>query len=64
MLSEKEENGPLSFIKDTYGSKEEMAKILDLGIEMLFYVEENTFSRKEMQSVVSALRDVVVILRK
>ncbi|MEX0315295.1 MAG: hypothetical protein AB3N18_14050 [Allomuricauda sp.] len=64
MLNKKDESYLLELTKDTYGSKEEMAKILDLGIEMLFYVEEDAFSRREIQRVVSAMRDVVVVLRK
>ncbi|MCL6274505.1 hypothetical protein M3P19_10815 [Muricauda sp. 2012CJ35-5] len=48
---------------DAYGSPEELAKILDLGVEMLFYLEEDSFDRKEIQSVVSALRGVILELR-
>ena len=51
-------------IDDTYGSPEELANILDLGVEMLFYLEEDTFDRREIQSVVSALRQIIVILRQ
>ncbi|SNZ01816.1 hypothetical protein [Flagellimonas pacifica] len=64
MLNKKEETYLSELIKDRYGSKEALAEILDLGIEMLFYVEENSFNRKEIQSVVSALRDMVVVLRE
>ncbi|MDC6366616.1 MULTISPECIES: hypothetical protein [Flavobacteriaceae] len=53
----------LEWIEDTYGSKEELAKVLDFGIEMLFYLEEDSFNRKEVQQVVSALRGLVVGLR-
>ncbi|WP_250149207.1 hypothetical protein [Flagellimonas sp. 389] len=51
-------------IVDSYGSPEELAKILDLGIEMLFYLEADTFERREVQHVVSALRDISIVLRK
>ncbi|RIV72200.1 hypothetical protein [Flagellimonas aequoris] len=51
------------WIEDTYGTPEELAKVLDYGIEMLFYLEENTFDRKEVQQVVAALRGLVVGLR-
>lgn len=51
-------------IEDTYGSPEELAKQLDLGIEMMFYLQDDTFNRSEMQNVVAALREIVVILRK
>ncbi|TAI47838.1 hypothetical protein [Flagellimonas allohymeniacidonis] len=51
-------------IADRYGSPEELAKVLDLNLEMLFYIEEDTFDRKDIQSVVSALRTVIVTLRQ
>ncbi|PCJ91237.1 MAG: hypothetical protein COA50_16725 [Flavobacteriaceae bacterium] len=51
------------FIADTYGTPEALAKKLDLGIEMLFYLEEDTFHKKEVQYVVAALRGVVGVLR-
>ncbi|MEC7262920.1 MAG: hypothetical protein VXW38_04205 [Bacteroidota bacterium] len=54
----------LNWIEDTYGTPEELAKVLDYGIEMLFYLEENTFDRKEVQQVVAALRGLVTGLRK
>lgn len=50
----------LEWIEDTYGTPEELAKVLDYGIEMLFYLEEDTFERKEVQKVVVALRGLVV----
>ncbi|MEL7270833.1 MAG: hypothetical protein AAGL34_14770 [Bacteroidota bacterium] len=50
-------------INDAYGSTEDLAKILDLGIEMLFYLEENTFARREIQEVVSALRTLIKTFR-
>ncbi|MEO1485941.1 MAG: hypothetical protein AAFU57_09345 [Bacteroidota bacterium] len=53
----------LNDIEDAYGSTEDLAKILDLGIEMLFYLEENTFARREVQEVVSALRIMISVLR-
>ena len=53
-----------NWIKETYGSKEVLANHLDKGIEMLFYVEENSFERIEIQNVVAALREIVLILRK
>lgn len=51
------------FIEDAYGSPEALAQQLDLAVEMLFYVEEDTFSRRELQEVATALRKVVSILR-
>ncbi|WP_231562617.1 hypothetical protein [Muricauda sp. MAR_2010_75] len=50
-------------VKDSYGSPEELAKILDLGVVMLFYLEEDTFSRREVQSVVEALKGIGEWLR-
>lgn len=52
------------WIEDRYGTPEELAKVLDLALEMLFYLEEDTFDRKELQEVVAALRGIVVGLRK
>lgn len=52
------------FIEDRYGSQEGLAKILDLGIEMLFYLEEDTFEKREVQQVVSALRGIAQLLRQ
>lgn len=50
-------------IEEGYGTKEEMAKVLDLGLEMLFYVEEEAFTQREIQQVVSAIRTVIGVLR-
>ena len=50
-------------VKDTYGSSEALAQQLDLTIEMLFYLEDNAFTKREVQNVVAALRDVVEVLR-
>ena len=54
----------LNEIIEAYGSLEELAEVLDLGIEMLFYLEEDTFERKDVQHVASAIRFVRDILRK
>lgn len=51
-------------IQDVYGSKEALAQILDLAIEMLFYLEEDTFEKREVQQVVSALRGIAQELRE
>ncbi|MEM6892762.1 MAG: hypothetical protein AAF554_03660 [Bacteroidota bacterium] len=51
-------------IRDAYGSNKNLAKILDQGIEMLFYLEEDAFDRKEVQNMVAALRDIAVVLRQ
>lgn len=51
------------FITERYGSPQEFAKVLDLNLEMLFYIEEEVFTPREVQSVVSALRGTIVALR-
>ena len=51
------------WIEDVYGSPEKLAQVLDFGIEMLFYLEENTFEKREVQDVVSALRFVINWIR-
>jgi hypothetical protein len=35
-----------------------------MGIEMLFYVEECSFSKEDVRNVVTALRKVILELRK
>ncbi|WP_036383337.1 hypothetical protein [Muricauda sp. MAR_2010_75] len=57
------ENELRELIRDQYGSAETLANWLDLAIEMLFYVEEDTFSRVELQEVATALRKLTVVLR-
>ncbi|MEM8765591.1 MAG: hypothetical protein AAGD88_17380 [Bacteroidota bacterium] len=51
-------------LNEAYGSQKNLAKILDQSIEMLFYLEEDAFERKEVQNVVAALRDIAVVLRQ
>ena len=50
-------------LQDTYGSPEALAQQLDLTVEMLFYLEDNAFTKREVQNVVAALRDLVGVLR-
>ncbi|MCL6268158.1 hypothetical protein [Flagellimonas myxillae] len=50
-------------VKDGYGGPAELAKVLDLGIEMLFYVEQEAFTQREVQQVVTALRGIIGVLR-
>lgn len=54
----------LELMDNVYGSPEGLAKNLDLAIEMLFYLEEDTFERRDVQNVVSALRDIIYVLRE
>lgn len=51
-------------ITEAYGSPEQLAAVLDLGIEMLFYLEEDTFERKDVQHVASAIRVACEVLRQ
>lgn len=64
MLKKKQKEHLSKLIADSYGSPEGLAKHLDLGIEMLFYIEEDTFDRKDIRSVVSAIRGIVNVLRQ
>ena len=63
MLDDKREIELYEFIENSYGSLEELARIFDLGIEMLFYLEEDTFDKRDIQSVVSALRGIINVFR-
>ena len=63
-LKKKQKEHLSKLINDSYGSSEKLARYLDLGIEMLFYLEEDTFDRKDIQSVISAIRGIVNALRK
>jgi hypothetical protein len=51
------------WIVDSYGAPEKLAQILELGIFMLFFLDEDTFSRREVQDVAEAMRGIVVGLR-
>ncbi|MEM9076876.1 MAG: hypothetical protein AAGC43_07545 [Bacteroidota bacterium] len=53
----------LEQVKDSYGSTQELANTLDFGVEMLFYLEEDTFHKQDVQNVVAALRAVITALR-
>ncbi|WP_350287962.1 hypothetical protein [uncultured Croceitalea sp.] len=50
-------------IDESYGSPSRLAQHLDMGVEMLFYLEEDTFDKREVQSVVSALKGIILALR-
>ncbi len=61
----KEKQEYLSELIDTSCiSSEELVECLDKGIEMLFFIEEDTFDRKEIQNVIFAMRKVIHALRK
>lgn len=58
-------NGDLSkLLQEAYGSREDLAEVLNLATEMLFYLEEDTFERRDVQNVASAIRLVRDILRQ
>ncbi|WP_190811216.1 hypothetical protein [Flagellimonas sp. S3867] len=63
MLDTKQLENLEELIKEGYGNPAEMANVLDLGVEMLFYIEEGAFSQREIQHVVTAIREIVGILR-
>lgn len=56
MLTQKQIDFLNSEIKEGYGNPKQLAKHLDKAMEMLFYVEEDTFDRKVMQNTASALK--------
>lgn len=49
-------------IEELYGSPEQLADVLNLGMEMLFYLEEDTFERRDVQHVAFAIRFVRDVL--
>jgi len=51
-------------IIEAYGSREQLAEVLNLGIEMLFYLEEDTFEQRDVQHVASTIRLVRDMLRQ
>ena len=63
MVQETQKEYLLKFIKDTYGSAEGLIDHLYLGIEMLFYLEDDTFDKREIQAVVSALKGIIAALQ-
>ena len=64
MLDRKQQEYLSELIKNDYSSSEELAKHLDMGIEMLFYIEEDVFDKRDIQSVVYAIRSIRNALRK
>lgn len=64
MLKKKQKEHLSKLIDDSYGSPGRLANFLDRGIEMLFYLEEDTFEQKDIQGVVSAIRGIVEVLRQ
>ncbi|MGX1928869.1 hypothetical protein [Flagellimonas sp. 2504JD4-2] len=63
MLSKEQLENLAELIEEGYGTPTEMANVLNLGVEMLFYVEEGAFSQREIRHAVTAIRDIVGVLR-
>ena len=63
MLNKNQLDELSQIIEDQYGTPETLANWLDLAVEMLFYVEEDTFSRVEIQEVATALKSIARVLR-
>ncbi|MCR9263823.1 MAG: hypothetical protein NXH86_06670 [Flavobacteriaceae bacterium] len=53
-----------AWITDTYGSPAILAHYLDLAVEMLFYLEKDSFEQMEIQNVVTALKGMERVMRK
>ncbi|NMH87724.1 hypothetical protein [Flavivirga algicola] len=45
-------------------SNEDLIKNLDLAVEMLFYLQEDTFDKKDIQNAVFVIKRIVDSLRK
>lgn len=52
-----------NLITDGYGSPERVAQLLDEIVFMLHYLEEEVFSRREIQSAADLLRSLGEVLR-
>lgn len=63
MVSKNQWDELSKIIEDQYGTPETLAHWLDLAVEMLFYVEEDTFSRVEFQEVATAINKLARVLR-
>ena len=64
MLDKKQQEYLSELIDNDYSSPEELAMHLDMGIEMFFYIEEDVFDKRDVQSVVFAIRKIRNALRK
>ncbi|MGW9684304.1 hypothetical protein [Flagellimonas sp. 2504JD1-5] len=53
-----------SWIKEAYGSPEELSKQLDNLIFMLHFLEEEVFTKREVQSAVELLKGLGEVLRQ
>ncbi len=64
MLNKEKQECLSKLIDSSCISSDELVECLDMGIEMLFFIEEDTFDRKDVQNVVFAIRRVINALRK
>lgn len=64
MLNKEKQECLSELIDSSCISSEKLAECLDKGIEMLFFIEEDTFDRKDIQNVVFAIRRITLALRK
>ncbi|GAA3642272.1 hypothetical protein [Flavivirga jejuensis] len=64
MLNKEKQDFLSELIDSSCISSEELAECLDMGIEMLFFIEEDTFDRKDIQNVIFVIRRVINALRK
>ena len=62
-MTKKQRKVFVTLLKEGYGGPTNLAYILDQGIEMLFYLEPDVFTQREVQGVVTALREIIVVLR-
>lgn len=58
MLTESQIKELNAWIKDTFGTTEVLVEYLDLAVEMLFYVEQDSFEQQELQDVVTVLKGI------
>lgn len=63
MLTESQITELNEWITDTFGTTEVLVEYLDLAVEMLFYVEQDTFGQRELQDVVTVLRGLKRVLK-
>lgn len=64
MLNKNQNTHLSQLIAERYESPNELAQHLEMGIEMLFYLEENAFDKREVQNVAYALKGVSEALRQ
>lgn len=61
MFTQKQLENFSILLNDRYGLKE-VTQTLSLAIEMLHYLEKDTFKQRDIQNVAAVIRDITVIL--